>query len=59
MGSEGLEEMVEGDSADMCAAKFHLMLLMGGMSGGSSKDPIGMSRKFFFLLSFFLSFFIL
>ena len=34
MTSEGLGEMFEGDSADMCAGKFPLVS-MGGLSGGS------------------------
>ena len=34
MTSEGLGEMFEGDSADMCAGKFPL-LLMGGRAEGS------------------------
>ena len=35
MTSEGLAEMFEGDSADMCAGKFPLVL-MGGTSEQSS-----------------------
>jgi hypothetical protein len=44
MTSEGLGEMFEGDSSDMRARKFSL-ILMGGPSGGSrvrrpgSEDP--------------------
>ena len=33
MTSEGLGEMFEGDSADMCARKF-LLMLMGGRANG-------------------------
>ena len=33
MTSEGLGEMFEGDSADMCADKF-LLMLMGGRAEG-------------------------
>ena len=36
MTSEGLGEMFEGDSADMCAGKFPLMS-MGGRAEGLSK----------------------
>ena len=48
MTSEGLGEMFEGDSADMCTGKF-LLMSMGGPSGGysvrrpGSEDPIGVS----------------
>ena len=35
MTSEGLGEMFEGDSADMCAGKFPLML-MGGQANGQA-----------------------
>jgi hypothetical protein len=35
MTSEGLGEMFEGDSADMCAGKFSLML-MGGLANGQA-----------------------
>jgi hypothetical protein len=55
MTSEGLGEMFEGDSADMCIGKFPLTL-MGGLSGGSrvrrpgSEDPHRRERKFFIFL---------
>ena len=48
MTSEGLGEMFEGDSADMCAGKFPLML-MGGQAEGlacvdpGTRTPIGVS----------------
>ena len=48
MTSEGLEEMFEGDSADMCARKFSLMS-MGGRAEGlayadpGARTPIGLS----------------
>ena len=48
MTSEGLGEMFEGDSADMCAGKFTLVS-MGGRAEGlacpdlEAKTPIGMS----------------
>ena len=47
MTSEGLGEMIEGDSADTCAGKFPLTSM--GADGGSrvripgSEDPIGVS----------------
>ena len=51
MTFEGLGEMFEGDSADMCAGKFPL-LLMGGRAEGlacadpGARTPIGASEKF-------------
>ena len=48
MTSEGLGEMFEGDSADMCAGKF-LLLSMGGRAEGlacadpGGRTPIGSS----------------
>ena len=48
MTSDGLGEMFEGDSADMCAGKLPLML-MGGRSEGlayvdpGARTPIGVS----------------
>ena len=51
MTSEGLGEMFEGDSADMCAGKF-LLLLMGGRAEGlacadpGARNPIGTSGNF-------------
>ena len=48
MTSEGLGEMFEGDSADMCASKFPLVL-MGGRADGlacsvpGARTPIGAS----------------
>ena len=48
MTSEGLGEMFEGDSADMCAGKFPLVL-MGGRAEGlacadlGARTPIGAS----------------
>ena len=54
MTSEGLGEMFEGDSADMCAGKFPLVLMVGRAEGLACADlgartPIGASR--FVLLS--------
>ena len=48
MTSEGLGEMFEGDSADLCAGKFPLKLMGGLAEGLASTDPgamtpIGMS----------------
>ena len=51
MTSEGLGEMFEGDSADMCARKFPLVL-MGGRAEGlvcadpGARTPIGASGNF-------------
>ena len=48
MTSEGLGEMFEGDSADMCAGKF-LLMSMGGRAEGlvcadpGARTPIGAS----------------
>ena len=50
MTSEGLGEMFEGDSADMCAGKFPLVS-MGGRAEGlacadlGARTPIGTSRN--------------
>ena len=60
MTSEGLGEMFEGDSVDMCVGKFSLML-MGGRAEDlvcadpGARTPIGVSRNLFvfdFLLSY-------
>jgi hypothetical protein len=40
MISEGLEEMFEGDSADMCAGKY-LLGLMGGRAEGPAYSDLG------------------
>ena len=51
MTSEGLGEMFEGDSADMCTGKFPLVS-MGGRADGvqcadpGAKTPIGASGNF-------------
>ena len=51
MTSEGLGEMFEGDSADMCAGKFSLTS-MGGRAEGlacadqGARTPIGVSGNF-------------
>ena len=51
MTSEGLGEMFEGDSADMCAGKFPL-LSMGVLAEGlacadpGARTPIGASRNY-------------
>ena len=51
MTSEGLGEMFEGDSADMCAGKFPLVS-MGGRAEGlacadpEARTPIGASEFF-------------
>ena len=39
MTSEGLGEMFEGDSADMCAEKFPLVLMGGRAEGLACADP--------------------
>ena len=39
MTSEGLGEMFEGDSADMCARKFSLVLMGGRAEGLACADP--------------------
>ena len=49
MTSEGLGEMFEGDSEDMCARKFLLMSIGGRVEGLACVDPvartpIGVSR---------------
>ena len=46
MTSEGLGEMFEGDSADMCAGKFPLVLMGGRVEGlvcadQGARTPIG------------------
>ena len=51
MTSEGLGEMFEGDSADMCAEKFMLMSMGGQVEGLACSDqgartPIDMSENF-------------
>ena len=40
MTSEGLGEMFEGDSADMCAGKFTLVLMGGRAEGLACADPV-------------------
>ena len=52
MTSEGLGEMFEGDSADMCAVKFPLVLMGGRAEALACSDPkvrtpIGASEIFF------------
>ena len=53
MTSEGLGEMFEGDSADMCGGKF-LFMLMGGRAEGlacadpGARTPIGVSGNLSF-----------
>ena len=39
MTSEGLGEMFEGDSADMCAVKFPLVSMGGRAEGLTCADP--------------------
>ena len=39
MTSEGLGEMFEGDSADMCAGKFPLVSMGGQAEGLACADP--------------------
>ena len=59
MTSEGLGEMLEGDSADMCAYKFPLTS-MGGRAEGlacadpGARTPIGVSGILFSLSLFSL-----
>ena len=53
MTSEGLGEMFEGDSADMCAGKFPLILMGGRAEGLACADPgaripIGVRGNFIF-----------
>jgi hypothetical protein len=54
MTSEGLWEIFEDDSGDMCARKFPLML-MGGRAEGlacadpGARTPIGVSGNFSYL----------
>ena len=51
MTSEGLGEMFEGDSTDMCAGKF-LLVSIGGRAEGlacadpGARTPIGASRNY-------------
>ena len=52
MTSEGLGEMFEGDSADMCAGKFPLVSMGGRAEGLACADPgvrtpIGASGNFY------------
>jgi hypothetical protein len=58
MTSEGLGEMFEGDSADMCAGKFPLVSMGGRAEGLACTDPrartpIGASVNFGFYFSCF------
>ena len=51
MTSEGLGEMFEGDSADMCAEKFPLMLMGGraevlAYADPGPRTPVGFSGNF-------------
>ena len=51
MTSEGLGEMFEGDSADKCAVKFPIVLMVGRAEGLACADrgartPIGASKNF-------------
>ena len=48
MTSEGLGEMFEGDSADMCAGKFPLVSMGGRAERG---PPSALAEIFFILLS--------
>ena len=41
MTSEGLGEMFEGDSADMCAGKFPQVSMGGRAEGLACSDPVG------------------
>ena len=43
MTSEGLGEMLEGDSADMCAGKFPLVSMGGRAEGLACADPGAMT----------------
>ena len=61
MTSEGLGEMFEGDSADMCAGKFPLVSMGGQVEGLACADPVArtpiVDSGFFFImlsLSFFM-----
>ena len=48
MTSEGLGEMFEGESVDMCAGKCPLMLMGGraeGLCGPGSEDPHRLERN--------------
>jgi hypothetical protein len=57
MTSDGLGEMFEGDSADMCTGKFPLVSMRGRAEGFACEDPgartpIGASRiEDFFIFS--------
>ena len=56
MTSEGLGEMFEGDSADMCAGKFPLVSMGGRAEGLACTDPgvrtpIGASGNFGVIIS--------
>ena len=58
MTSEGLEEIFEGDSADMCAGKLPLMSMGGQVEGlacsePGARTPIDVSEYFSFLSLFF------
>ena len=58
MTSEGLGEMFEGDSADMCAGKFMLMSMWGRAEGfvcadPGSRTPIGASGNYHFQSLYF------
>jgi hypothetical protein len=44
MTSEGLGELVEGDSADTCTRKFPLMSMGGQAEGLAFADPGGRTR---------------
>ena len=56
MTSEGLGEMLEGDSADTCVGKF-LLMTMGVRAEGlvcadpGARTPIGVSGNFSFFMS--------
>ena len=56
MTSEGLGEMFEGDSADMCAGKFPLVSMVGRAEGLAYADlgarsPIGASGNFIIIFN--------
>ena len=60
MTSEGLGKMFEGDSADMCAGKFPLVLMGGraeclACADPGARPPIGASGRFIFYLFNYLS----
>ena len=60
MTSEGLGEMFEGDSADMCAVTFPVML-MGGQAEGlvcadpGARTPNGVSGNFVDVFTYHIS----